>query len=272
MNFNIEEAQKIIKYIKSMQTIIKTSTNSEQIERIKKDIAKYIKKLQAIVPDFNPAKETIQELELRLQNISNKKDISYERNLIEDVFQQERISWETRIPYLKATPHSNDYELNFLYSVISLIQKEYFPAITEQQIQLDYTHSQERQVLRYQFDELLRDLQTLIETIEDYARAETPDFREQLLKMKNKQTRNFIFNSNEYLKKLRDFIAKLLIEYDKKTFVIKNPESKINFDPRFDEAKLLHGYSIRQALEEFLDLLEYTIKKINLPDFKQKKL
>jgi hypothetical protein len=65
MNTNKEEIAKLIKFIKSMQLIIKTSPNKEQVERVKKDLYKYLKKLQSYVPDFDPLKETIEQLEKR---------------------------------------------------------------------------------------------------------------------------------------------------------------------------------------------------------------
>lgn len=270
MQANKEEILKMIKYIKSMQMILRTSTSQEQIERVKKDLSKYLQKLQSLVPDFDPKNETIQELERRIETIIDGKNTDAGRSLHSE-YPQTESSWDNRIRIMKPSPHSNDPEINFLYSVMTFLQKEYWPAVSEQQIQLDYTYSQERHGLRFQFDELMRELRSIIETIEDQARTANPDLKEQLQKMKTKQIRTFIINANEYFKKLRDFLEKLIDEHNKKSFVIKNPDSRIQFHPRFDEASLLNGYTIPEALVEFLDLVQYIIRKINLPDLKQKK-
>jgi len=52
MNTNKEEIAKLIKFIKSMQLIIKTSPNKEQVERVKKDLYKYLKKTTKLCPRF----------------------------------------------------------------------------------------------------------------------------------------------------------------------------------------------------------------------------
>lgn len=275
MYANNEEILKLIKYIKSMQLIIRTSPNKDQVERIKKDLYKYIKKLQTLVPDFDPSKETMEELERRLfqTNIfpSQKKEDSMFQNYYNESVEKDQISWDYKIPMKKASHHCNDQEINFLFSSIDFIQKEFWPILSEQHIRLDFTYSQERQSLRFQFDELIRELNSLIETVEDYALAENPDFRDQLYKMKNKQIRLFLINANEFFKKLKDFLNRLLSELDKRTSVIKNLDDRIEFNPQFEEASLLNGYTIREALVEFIDLIQFILKKINLPDFKQKK-
>jgi anion-transporting ArsA/GET3 family ATPase len=268
MNTNKEEIAKLIKFIKSMQLIIRTSPNKEQVERVKKDLYKYLKKLQSYVPDFDPLKETIDQLEKRIFQDAFSYDVPTQSKTTEETIEQ---SWDVKIPLKKASPHCNDPEINFLASALEIIQREFWPVLTEQHIQLDFTHSQERQSIRLGFDEIQRELKSLLETIEDYALAESPDFRDQLYKMKNKQIRLFLINTNEFLKKLKDFLVRLLQDLDKRGSIIKNPNDTITFNPQFEEATWLNGYSIRSALTEFVDLIQFILKKINLPDFKQKK-
>lgn len=261
-----QEIQKLIKFIKSMQSIIRTSTNPAQVERIKKDLSQYLRKLKELVPDFDPSKETIEELSRRLYfNNSTSKE--------KTTFSEDKTSqWEIKLPLMKASPYCNDNDVNFLYSVLEFLRKEFWPVLSDLHLQLDFTHSQERQGLRLEFDEILRELKSLLETIEDYAKSESPDFREQMLKMKNKQTRTFIINVNNFFKKLKDFVSKLIEELNKMSGVIKNPNEIIRFNPQFEEATLLDDYTISGALLEFLDFIQFVLKKINLPDLKQKKL
>ncbi len=260
------EIQKIIKFIKSMQSIIKTSPNPTQVERIKKDLSTYLKKLKELVPDFDPNKETIDDLNRRLfmsQTNADRSSVVIEKKSIS--------SWDYKVPLQKASPNCADRDINFLYSVIQFVQKEFWPILSDLHLQLDFTHSQERQMLRLEFDKILRSLKTLLETIEDYATSESSDFREQLLKMKNKQTRVFIIDVNDFFKKLKDFITKLINETNSMSGVVKNPSEKIHFNPQFEEAELLEGYTVKGALMEFQDFIHFVLKKINLPDFKQKK-
>lgn len=263
-----DELIKLIKFIKSMQTIIKTSPNQQQVERVKKDLYKYVKKLQSLVPDFDPTKESINDLERRILYTYVKQE-EVPKNVSTNMDQE--LSWEQIISIKKASPHCNDIDINFISSTLDFILKEFWPILSEQHIQLDFTHSQERQSIRLRLDEIQRELKTLLETIEDYSLTESADFRDQLYKMKSKQTRIFLINVNEFYKILRDFLKKLLSELDKRSGVIKNSDDIIRFNKDIDEATMLEGYSIRDGLTKFLDLVQYILKKINLPDLKQKK-
>lgn len=262
-----QEIQKLIKFIKSMQSIIKTSPNPTQVERIKKDLSTYLKKLKELVPDFDPNRESIDELNRRLfvfQTDTSSSSVVTEK--------ESTSSWDVKLPIQKASPNCLDHDINFLYSVIQFLQKEFWPILSDLHLQLDFTHSQERQMLRLEFDKILRSLKTLLETIEDYAISEAPDFRDQLLKMKNKQTRIFIIDVNDFFKKLKDFVTKLISEINRMTGVVKNPSETIHFNSQFEEAVLLEGYTVKEALLEFQDFIQFVLKKINLPDLKQKKL
>ncbi len=263
-----DELIKLIKFIKSMQTIIKTSPNQQQVERVKKDLYKYVKKLQSLVPDFDPSKESINDLERRILYTYGKQE---EMSKNAQINLDKEFSWEQIISIKKASSHCNDHDINFIYSTLEFLLKEFWPILSEQHIQLDFTHSQERQTIRLRMDEIQRELKTLLETIEDYALTESADFRDQLYKMKSKQTRLFLININEFYKILRDFLKKLLSELDKKSGVIKNSDDIIKFNKDIDEATILNGQSIRDALTKFLDLVQFILKKINLPDLKQKK-
>ncbi len=254
-----EEIIKLIKFIKSMQTIIRTSPNQQQVERIKKDLYKYIKKLQSLVTDFDPSKESISDLERRILNTYEKQEETTKTYY--DSLDKE-FSWEDLIPIKKASPHCNDLDINFIFSTLDFILKEFWPVLSEQHIQLDFTHSQERQSIRLRLDDIQRELKTLLETIEDYALTESADFRDQLYKMKNKQIRLFLININEFYKLLRDFLKKLLSELDKRSGVIKNSDAIIKFNKDMDESTLLDGSSIRDALTKFLDLVQYILKKL----------
>ena len=50
---------------------------------------------------------------------------------------------------------------------------------------------------------------------------------------------------------------------------IQNKSDKIQFNPKFEDATLLDGYTIRDAVLEFLELLDQTIAQLRLPQMKQ---
>jgi len=50
---------------------------------------------------------------------------------------------------------------------------------------------------------------------------------------------------------------------------VQNKSDKIQFNSKFEDATLLEGYTIRDAVLEFLELLDQTIAQLRLPQMKQ---
>jgi len=116
----------------------------------------------------------------------------------------------------------------------------------------------------------VRSLKVLSETIEEYATADKQDFREQLLKMKNKQTRIFSFETNETMKKVREFLKKLVDDLDRGGGAVMNKEDIIRTNARFEESNYLEGRTITDAIREVEYFAGKVIERLNLPQFKIK--
>lgn len=258
----LSEIEKVLKYIRQMEGIIRTSPSPEQKERVKKELKKYTDRLVQLVPSVNPQRINIEGL-MKDLGIGEQgggaggAGPSGEGNL--DMI--------GRMPVEKASPHSQDPDVNFLSTVLKLIHSEYWPAISDQHAKLDFSHGAERDAIRAQLENSMRNLRVLCETIEEYSMAEKQDFREQLMKMKNKQTRVFLFEANETFKKVREFLRKV---NENSAVVILNGEEPIHFNSRFESATILEGRTVTQAVQEFELFLSQCIAKLNLPEFKQR--
>lgn len=272
------EIDRTIKFIKQMEVIIRTSTNAAQVERVKKDMGRYQARLQELVPDYRPEKETIDQLARRIAGQTAPPPPPSVRlhdeghPLVTGSYSASEdpvtISITDRIPEERASPHCTDPDVNFVASLLRILMREYWPAITEQHIKLDFTSSQERQALRLKIDNLVRSQKTLVETIEEYATAEKADFREQLFKMKNKQIRLYLFEANELFRDFKALLGKLIAEIQKGGTLVTNPDERLHFDPGYEEATWLENHTVREGIFEFFTLMEFAIKKINLPTMK----
>ena len=109
-----------------------------------------------------------------------------------------------------------------------------------------------------------------METIEEYANADKQDFREQLLKMKNKQSRVFMYEVNDNLKKMREFLQKLVKDIDFSGNVIMNKGQILRFNSRYEDATALEGRILDEGIREFFIYVEQVIEKLNLPEMKIK--
>lgn len=273
------EVEKTVKFLKQMEVIVRTSGNQAQVDRVRKDMARYQARLRELVPDYRPEKETVDQLSRRLTGqaapppprsamLHDDSHASIFSDAPATTGDPASISIADRIPEERASPHCTDPDVNFVSSLLRVLMREYWPAITEQHIKLDFTSSQERQALRLKMDNLSRSQKTLAETIEEYATAEKADFREQLFKMKNKQIRLFLFEANELFRDFKSLLAKLIGEIQKGGTLVANPDERLHFDPGYEEATWLENHTVREAIFEFFNLMDFAIKKINLPTMK----
>lgn len=267
---SVDEIEKLIKFLRQMEIIVRTSSNAAQVERVKKDISRYRARLKELIPDYRPEKETIDQLAQRISGTpaadrpvatAVSSPSAPEAGAPADIAE--------RIPEERASPHCTDPDVNFVASVIKILLREYWPALTEQHTRMDFTSGQERQALRFKLDNLVRSLKTLTETIEEYATAEKPDFREQLFKMKNKQSRLFLFEANDVFRDFKAYLGKHVEEMQRGGSAIKNPDDRIRFDRNLEDASWLENRTVREAVYEFFNLVDFAIKKLNLPVLKQ---
>ncbi|MBE7438092.1 MAG: hypothetical protein HS115_06510 [Spirochaetales bacterium] len=267
MNADPQEIQKLVKYIRQMEGIIKTSPSREQRERVSKELQKYREKLSSLIPGSNPARLNLDEIERGTGGAPAAAETPKAGTESSPGFAAGH-SILDRFPVEKASAHSTDADINFLSTMLGVLQREYWPVLTDQQCKLDFSCASDRDSIRYKLDGCLRSQTILIETIEEYAGAEKQDFREQLLKMKNKQTRLFLLETNDTLKELRGLLRKINEDLRGGGGMVLNSESTIRFNARFDQGTVLEGRRLPDALLEFEQFVNEVITRLNLPDLK----
>ncbi|MCB1316089.1 MAG: hypothetical protein KDK27_09060, partial [Leptospiraceae bacterium] len=216
------EVEKALKYIKNMESIVRTSPNPEQKARVQKEISKYRERIGALVPGYDTGRKPVEQMmeELGISGAGGGGGTATASTGSANGEYSVLGKYEIE----KASRNSTDPDVNFLATVLSLIQREYWPVLSDVHCKLDFSHSSERDTLRQQLENVLRNLKVLCETIEEYANAEKQDFREQLLKMKNRQSRSFIYESNEILKKLQEFMGRVASSIEESGSVCTNPD------------------------------------------------
>ena len=174
-----------------------------------------------------------------------------------------------KYPVQPPSKHSTDSDLNMITTMINVVQREYWPVLTDMHCKLDFSHSSERDSVRNKLENCVRSMSVLIETIDEYATADKQDFREQLLKMKNKQTRLFLIEADEMFKTVRDFLQKINEDVSQGGGVVTNKGDILKFNSRFEEATVLEGQPLVDGLREFEALCTATVERLNLPSFKK---
>ncbi|MEI1280230.1 hypothetical protein V6Z05_18000 [Leptospira venezuelensis] len=248
----ILELQRHQKMIQQLEKIIRLSKNDEQKYRATRDLDKYRNRMREISPEGIP-----DNLETAAEQI---------RMFRENPDAAGRIL--AKYPIMKISPNSNDTEVNQIGTWINVLDREYLPILNETHIRFDFSHGNEKDGVVKHMENIRRNIKVLTETIEEYQAAEKQDFREQLSRMKNKQTRIFIAEAFEMFQKFNEFLSKVLGEFKAGGGVIMNIEDKITFNSRFEKATELEGKSIPDALDEFREFTAEVLDRINVPNIK----
>lgn len=272
-----EEIEKLVDTMRRMEQIIQTSPNQSQVDRVRKEFRKYAQKLATLMPGIDPDRVDLS----RIQTGPGSSPAGSGNQLPPrprpganpssgGTLDSGASGYSVfdRFPIAKASPNSTDPDVNMAATVLRIIQKEYWPALSDQYCKLDFSHGGERDAIRMKMDNVLRNLKVLTETIEEYAMAEKQDFREQLLKMKHRQSRVFLMEANTYFKDLVAFLAKLVQDIQSNGGVILNKEDILKFDTRYYEATALEGRRVAEALKEFHLYITEAIQRLRLPDLR----
>ncbi len=255
MALNTEQIILLQRYqtlLQQLEKILLISQNEEQKKRVTKEIQKCKSKILAISPEGIPDNIHIVRAQPFMEKGKPQMAITKENIL-------------SNIVVMKISPHSNDPEINFIATLINLLEDEYAPILGDSHIKFDFSHQSERDNLLKHLENIRRTMKVLSETIEEYAQAEKQDFKEQLGRMKNKQSRIFIAEAGELFKTFRDFIVKVNTTINSGTNIINNLEEPIHFNTRFERATLLEGKSIPEALRLFEEFTHAALEKINVP-------
>lgn len=250
----ILEIQKYQKYISQLEQILTVSKYPEQRERVSKDIKKFKEKILSLSPDGIPDNVYSSAFS------SNKKGKDVE---------EDNDSLLNHLIVLKLSPHCNNAEVNFISTLINIMENELLPILSDTHIKLDFSHSSQRDDILKIMENIRRNLKVLAETIEEYAMSDKQDFKEQLGRMKNKQTRIFFAEAVEVFKQFKEFLQILCDSVNTGSTIVKNPDDKIRFNQKFEKATFLEGRTVKVAVKKFLQFTKEALENINLPTFKK---
>ncbi len=253
----ISELKKYQKMLIQLEKINSISNYPDQKERVSRDIIKYKAKILSISPNGIP--DTIQSFG-RADSSSSEDDGSFpkKKNIqIQSIFDN--------LVVMRLCPHSTDQEINFLSTIINMLEVEFMPVISDSHIKFDFSHISERNNIQKQFESLKRTMKVLIETVEEYATTDKQEFKEQMGRMKNKQSRVFLSEASELFKNFKVFIDSTLLDLSKGENIINNIEEVIKFNPKTEHGTILSGKSITESLEAIGAFLDIALSNISVP-------
>ncbi|MDH5716359.1 MAG: hypothetical protein OEZ22_01835 [Spirochaetia bacterium] len=250
-----EEVKRLQTLAKQYEGIIKTSRNSEQLNRAKIDLKKIRDRIDTLCPDGIPA------------NLLTEKNTSQKPNINQTIEKYEVLS---RFSVEKASPHCEDDEINLLSSIIKVWEAEFLSALAESHIKLDFSTSNERDSHYATLENVKRQLKILTDTIEDYHAANREDMKLQLRDMKQRYTRHFLNEGALLIKKYHEFWKVVREDIVTGGNRCLNKDDKIEYNIKFEKPTFLEGLPVSQVIKISEQFLSEAISALRLPNIPSK--
>ena len=241
-----QEVLKLQKVLKQYEGILRTSRNPEQISRTKKEIKKIQDQIEMIAPG----------------------------GLSEDILASSRSNLPPQPSYVvlkdfpiqRASPKSDDEDVNLLYTVLLAWENEFLPAQSDSHTKLDFSLGAERDSHYTILENCKRHLKSLVDTIESYHQTNREDLKAQLRDMKQRYTRHFLQEGYQFLKKMRDFWKKVEDDIRENGMRCLSKDETIVFDKRFEQATYFQGKKVREMVRITNIFLDEAIAALNIPE------
>jgi hypothetical protein len=248
-----DKSIKIVKSIKVLESVLRTSPNPSQRARVRKDINKLRDMLGEMYPDANLEElvEAIHNESLTAQQVQDQGFSEFE--FLKDV-EVENIS-----------PYRDDVEINEAASIMKYVQDRIWGVMSDQHTKLDFSNSGERDSLYRMLDQCSRSFILFSQTIEDIQKAKTSEHINQLQLMRVKQGRVFLFALYEFLKKARKFVSNLVSDAEFGGTMILNPDEKVVY-ANYENYKTFENWEVIESLKYVKNFFDEALEVVKMPD------
>ena len=251
-----EKSEKIVKSIKVLEGVLKTSPSAAQRSRVNKDIAALRDMLKEMYPNTD-----VQALE----------DAIYSDSLLDSGRSRRDFSEFETLKDIELVTVSNfrsDEEINLAASILRHLENYVWGAVADQHAKLDFSNSGIRDTLYRKLDQCNRSLRMFTETIADIDKAKSSEYGSQLQMMRQKQARVFLFDFVEFLNDAKLFISSLVADAEFGGSMVLNAEEKIVYAD-YEKYRMFDDWSVLEALQYLKKFLTEVIEFINVPDLKK---
>jgi len=251
----IDELEKMKKLERTYEGIVKTSRSPDQVQRSQVEL----KKIKDRIRELDPG-----NLFEGMRNAEDAKSPTTSNPF-------EGYSMLSRFKLQRASTHSNDADINMMFSIINAWETVFMTALFDKHVKLDYSLNNERDTHYAILSNVKRYLKTLSETIEDYQSAVREDAKLQLVEMKRRYARQFLNEGAVYLRKIKSFWEHIDADVQSHGTMCTNREDRVSFDPRFEAESFLKGETVETVIRKAVVFLNEAIKVLRLPELPDKK-
>lgn len=175
-----QKSQEIVKSIKLLESVLKTTSDNLQKTRVKRDINNLRSMLRELYPDSD-LRDVENAVYADIMSMPPKEGVSVKnykhlKNIIVEIF----------------SSYKEDMETNEAASIMKFFQEKIWVAISDQHTKLDFSNSSERDNLYRKLDECNRAFKTFCQTIEDIEKVRSAEYLNQLHLMRVRHGRLFL--------------------------------------------------------------------------------
>jgi len=228
----------IDKIIKQLEGVYKTTKDEEQHKRVGRRIVQLKRNLE--MPDIDKPS---------LEKTTNKEN-SDKPKIIEETKEETKsaeientdpiVEYESLhdLKVVSIQNLSKNKDVNFFTAILNEFEDEFWPALSEYHLKLDYNHSKKRDAFFDKLEISKITLKELLKVFEQLEHSLNAAHEEQLNVMLKKQEREFIMKMVDFLSELRKFLKIILDNHDEGGNVIIEPKHILKFDKLYGDKKL----------------------------------
>ncbi|MCX7678741.1 MAG: hypothetical protein N2316_05930 [Spirochaetes bacterium] len=246
----------IVKTIRMLEGVYKTSPNATQRARVKKELDQLRKKLAELYPgeDIKAIEEAF-ERDFLAKPIETQRDFS-EFETLRDVEIQ------------NFSPYRDDREINEAASLLVYFQERIWGAISDQHTKLDYSNANERDALYRKLDQCNRSFKIYLQTIEDIEKAKSGEYLSQLNIIRSKQARILLFDIHDFFKSVSKFLTNVISETEYGGSMILNPQELMVY-AEYEKYATFQGKTVLFALKYMKQFVSEALQVIKVPEIKK---
>jgi hypothetical protein len=255
MEDKTKKSEEIVKSIKLLESVLKTSVDVSQKTRVKKDIKNLRSKLAEIYPNAD------------LKDIEN----AIYANLM--AMPPKDFKSLTNYKHLKDididiySNYKEDTEINDAASIMKFFEEKIWVVISDQHTKLDFSNSGERDSLYRKLDECNRAFKTFCQTIDDIEKIRSSEYINQLHMMRVRHGRLFLFEIHQFFSSVKHFILNLIANLEVGGNMILNPDELIKYAD-YEEYSTYENWTVINALKNMLEFLTEALDLINIPNIR----
>lgn len=251
-----KKARQIVKSIKALEGVLKTSRDPSQRSRVKKDIDSLRNMLKEMYPDVS-----VEELE----------DAIATDDLLAEPSREQMLSgykYIKIVPIEKISSYRDDEEINIAASIMKYFEDRIWGVISDQHSKLDFSNSAERDALYRKLDECNRAFKIYYQTLDDLERTRSGEYVNQLNLMRVKQGRIFLIEIHGFFAAVNEFISEIIADSEFGGTMVLNSDEIIVYSD-YEKYRTFDGWNVVDALKYMKGFVEEALDVIVVPDIRK---